>query len=227
VRSRARGESLREGSLTKALVQAGARANRCEGSRKALQTCNSMNPSPSGTARCWVAVAERLRRSCKGTPGDTARWKALWVERPFGSAGELALRATEGARGGSYRSAWNRSGGARGVTGSVRGRFRFGEGSSSHRGMRRRGGSASKALRGAAARECSRAVLAEQRNARAEGASSRSRAKRARANSKRSPLRVRPRERFWLLIEGSYSKLKVRGNEVQQAEDPAKLVISK
>jgi len=82
------GGKPRAGRLTKALVQAGTQANRCAGATQAFQTCDASNPFPSGTARGWVGLAERPGQSCECTPEDTTRWKAPWVERPFGSAGK-------------------------------------------------------------------------------------------------------------------------------------------
>jgi hypothetical protein len=90
----------------------------------------------SDAARCRVAVAETATTMGQRFAGKTARRKASWVVPPFSPHGEkLSSRGenggtilvrrvkpsrctTERAHGGSYRSAWNRRGGARGRQGT-------------------------------------------------------------------------------------------------------------
>jgi len=159
---RARGEARGQGYSTKVLVQASAPANRCAGSTQALQTCDASNPFPSGTARCWVGLTERSGQSCVSTPGDTTRWKAPWVERPFGSAGKSGStrrREREGRQlpvGLEPKRRCPRGDRAVSEIGFVS--VKAPPAVAMYEG---RGGSASRAPRGVTARECSNAVLAE------------------------------------------------------------------
>jgi len=152
---RARGESPRGGGSTEARVQARARANRCASGTLRRQTRGAHHSILSGTARCWVGVAERPRRLCASSQGrrydrrrpgsflhplSTSRGFALphgggrWDDP--GNRVKPAPRILEEVRGGSYRSAWIRRDGARVRHRTSEDGTIFGEGSSSRRNSR-------------------------------------------------------------------------------------------
>lgn len=140
-------ESLREGSSTQALVQAGPERNGVRVTPRAVKSAGRRF-GPFRHRKVLGQHGWKAGLLTRKLAGKAIRRKASRVVPPFslgeredvlsfgggrwddpGQAGETGSMALKGSRGGSCRSAWNRRGGARGRQGDVRGRDDFGEGS--------------------------------------------------------------------------------------------------
>lgn len=160
--------------------------------------------------------------------GYAIRRKALRVERPYGSAGESDFVRHRGRTRRQLPVGLEPKRWCLRATESVRVRARFGEGSSSRRIMRRGAGGQHPGCRKAPPRGKAHARFWwKPCQARGEGASRRGRAKRARANSKRSPFSSHAARTAMARCRGLPLRTKVRGksSDAVEARDPAESVI--